>query len=132
MNPRIKKTAAGILAAGLVLTIGTTAFAVEQVQGKNFSDADGNGVCDNYVSGRGAGSGSGQNGNFSDADGDGICDNFVAGQGQGNGSGQNGNFVDADDDGVCDNYASGQCRGDGSGRGPQGGQRNGWRGGRNR
>ena len=53
----------------VVLVIGTAAaFAGDGFHGRNFTDANGDGVCDNYVTGQcGAG--------FTDADGDGICDN---------------------------------------------------------
>ncbi len=79
----------------------------------NFVDKDGDGVCDNYTSGkygkgRGAGKGKGRGNrgqnrpNFVDEDGDGVCDNFAdrqqrhlrqgkgfgAGQGQGKGYGR--------------------------------------------
>lgn len=46
-----------------------------------FTDADHDGVCDNYQSGANAGRGA----NFTDKNGDGVCDNFKAGgQGRGN------------------------------------------------
>ena len=61
--------------------------------GRNFADADGNGVCDNYsveqTVSRAAGAlqkGSGQN--FVDADNDGICDNYAVGQATGQETGQ--------------------------------------------
>lgn len=140
MNLKIKKTAVGILAAALILLVGTaTALASGQEHGKNFVDDDSDGVCDNFSSGLGQGGGSRQNGNFVDVNNDGICDNFSSGLEQGGGSGQNGNFVDADNDGVCDNLASGQGQGGsgqghggGSGQGAQGRQGNGYRGGRNK
>ena len=73
-------------------------------------DADGDGVCDNFV----------------DNDGDGINDNCP-----GYGNGQCGqNYVDADGDGVCDNFVDNDgdgindnCPGYGNGQG----QGNGWR-----
>ena len=43
-------------------------------------DANGDGVCDNYGTGRGQ--------YFVDADGDGICDNYGTGMGRGCGQGQ--------------------------------------------
>jgi len=115
MKLKIKK-AIGILVAALMLTIVTTAFALEQVQGKNFADSDSDGVYDNYVPSQNKGSGFGQNGNFVDSDSDGVCDNYVLGQSKGNSSEQNGNFVDADSDGICDNYVSDQSKGSGSGQ----------------
>ena len=39
--------------------------------GRNYVDADGNGVCDNYGTGCGR--------NYVDADGDGVCDNYGTG-----------------------------------------------------
>lgn len=88
----MRKLFSGLLAAALVLSLGTTsAFACHH------------GGCVNYVE---AGCGV----NYVDADGDGICDNC-------GGTGCGVNYVDADGDGVCDNYASGWGRGCGRGRG---------------
>ena len=42
--------------------------------------------CDNYLSGQGRGCGR----NYVDADGDGVCDNYPAGQGRGCGNGARG------------------------------------------
>ena len=95
----MKKTAAVIITAALVVTLGgTTAFAFGRSgqtgsqnsvarsaytrynqysectycggSGHRFTDADGDGVCDNYA----AGSGIYRN----DADGDGVCDYYTA------------------------------------------------------
>ena len=81
----------------VVLVIGTAAaFAGDGFHGRNFTDANGDGVCDNYVTGQcGAG--------FADTDGDGVCDNCGAEQ---CGAG----FTDADGDGVCDKCGTVQCQ----------------------
>ena len=81
----LKKVLPSVLAAALLLSIGTTsAFAAGLGQGPYFVDANGDGICD-YA-------GTGCGGYFVDADGDGVCD--YAGTGCG------GHFVDADGDGV--------------------------------
>ena len=96
----------GTVSAALVLSLAVTgAFAAGNGRGRNYVDANGDGVCDNYGTGRGQ--------YFVDADGDGVCDNCGTGCGQ--------YFVDADGDGVCDNCTQqGLCPRDGSGR------QNGW------
>jgi hypothetical protein len=103
------------------------AVAPTDVQGPNFIDENGNGVCD--LAGTGGGYGpngfqyGGCGGNFIDENGDGICD--LAGTGQGFGPygdtyrvcGEN--FIDEDGDGLCDLMGTGQ------GSGPQGRMGNG-------
>ena len=112
----MKKIIAGILAAALVLSVGiVSAFAAGPDTGRNFVDADGDGVCDNCGTGMGRGAG-GQGLGFVDADGDGICDNYGTGAGRGAG-GQGRGFVDADGDGICDNYGTGAGCGFRGGRG---------------
>ncbi|WP_125115251.1 hypothetical protein [Agathobaculum sp. Marseille-P7918] len=122
----MKKMVMGTVSAALVLSLAVTgAFAAGNGRGRNYVDANGDGVCDNYGTGRGqyfvdangdgvcdnCGTGRGQY--FVDADGDGVCDNCGTGRGQ--------YFVDADGDGVCDNCTQqGLCPRDGSGR------QNGW------
>ncbi|MCI8622428.1 MAG: hypothetical protein HFG26_02045 [Provencibacterium sp.] len=110
----MKRTLIGILAAATVLAIGvTSAFAAAPVAGQNFTDADGDGICDYFGSAC----------DYADTDNDGVCDNcgrYHKGCMAANGYG--GNFVDADGDGVCDNYAFRQAQGRG----------NGFRGGRKR
>lgn len=69
-----------------------------------YADADGDGICDNYGKGNGAG--------YVDADGDGVCDN-CGGRGRG--------YVDADGDGVCDNWGTRVRPQDGTGYGANGG-----------
>ena len=63
-----------------------------------FTDADGDGFCDNRIS---------RCGGFTDADGDGLCDNRIS---------RCGGFTDADGDGLCDNCIS-RCGGVWSGCG---------------
>ena len=63
-----------------------------------YTDADGDGVCDNYGTGCGG---------YVDANGDGVCDNCGAARGW--------RYVDADGDGVCDNYGTGAGRRSGCG-----------------
>ena len=123
MKQGIKKAVVGILAVSMVVSVGAvSAFAAGT--GRNFADADGNGVCDNYsveqTVSRAAGAlqkGSGQN--FVDADNDGICDNYAVGQatGQETASSLNRgqNYVDEDNDGVCDNYDPSRTTGRGKG-----------------
>ena len=95
-----------ILTMVLVFSVcSTTVLAARPMHGRNFADADGDGVCDNYGSnGNGCGKHSGCGKEYVDADGDGVCDNYGS---NGNGckkrSGCNKEYVDADGDGVCDN-----------------------------
>lgn len=109
----MKKLFNGILLAAALLCIGTTGvFAAGQWQGRNFTDEDGDGVCDYAAC------------TFVDADGDGVCDNagMCAGRGANGmrtGRGANGygaNFIDEDGNGICDNFASRVRPQDGSGR----------------
>ena len=92
----MRKTFVGVITAVMVLSIGaTSAFAVGSGTGRNYADADGDGVCDRVCS-------------YVDTDNDGVCDNrdacsasAIAGTGHGR------HFVDADGDGVCDHHAAG-------------------------
>lgn len=96
MRQKIKKAAVGVLAAAMMLSTGvTTAFAAGPGCGRNFVDADGDGICD-YA---------GSACRYIDSDNDGICDNCDQSRMFQNGCGRN--FIDADGDGVCDNY--GDC-----------------------
>ena len=61
-------------AAALMVTACVTGAAAAG-RGRNFVDADGDGMCDNYGTGRGQ--------YFVDADGDGVCDNYGTGRGAG-------------------------------------------------
>ena len=103
----MKKAVIGVLIVIMVLSVGAiSAFATESEYGRNFVDADKNGICDF----------AGDFCRYVDADHDGICDN--------RGTGQNGcanNFADADGDSIYDNYP-------GQGMG----QKCGFRGGRNK
>ena len=64
----MKKMVMGTVSAALVLSLAVTgAFAAGNGRGRNYVDANGDGVCDNYGTGRGQ--------YFVDADGDGVCDN---------------------------------------------------------
>lgn len=100
----MKKALLGVLSTVIILSVcATTAFAAGPRFGRNFVDADGDGLCD--VCGAEHGS----------------C---LTGEGAA--------FVDADGDGICDNYGSGQGRGCGYGRGGPCGRGNGFRGGRGR
>lgn len=113
----MKKTLLGILGAAVLLSMCVaTAFAAGPGCGRQFVDADGDGVCDN------AGAMCG----YVDEDGDGVCDLCGAGRG-GCPAGAGTAFVD--EDGVCDNLGSGRGRGAGRG-GLRGGC--GFRGGRGR
>ena len=62
----MKKILVVTLAVIMMMSIGTIgAFAMGYGGGRNYVDADGDGICDSAGSGRG----------YVDADGDGICDN---------------------------------------------------------
>ena len=153
----MKKAFLSVFAAVLVLSLGTAAaFAAEFGSGRNFTDADGDGVCDRvngmcvYADADGDGvcnvcgadhrkclTEDGKN--FVDANGDGVCDNCGDCHWcSGTGTGCCGNFTDANGDGICDNYKPGQGQGNGRGGGgghgcgSQGGCGNGFRGGRGR
>lgn len=76
----MKKMITAILTAALVLSIGAiSTFAAAPGQNANYTDADNDGVCDNYVPVKSAkGTGAGQNANYTDANNDGVCDNYAA------------------------------------------------------
>lgn len=91
----MRKVFSGILAAVIVLSAGTSAFAAGPGRGRCFTDADRDGICDN------AGSAC----VYADVDGDGLCDvcslshaGCLTGDGM--------VFVDADGDGICDGCGS--------------------------
>lgn len=51
MSKRLKRTWAGVLLAAVVLAAGTTGvFAAGLGGGKNYTDANQDGICDNYAS----------------------------------------------------------------------------------
>ena len=87
----VKKVLAGLLAAALILPVGTAgALAATRGQGRYFVDEDGDGVCDNYGRCGGGGyrrGGCGQGRYFEDQDGDGICDHYAEGNCPQNGTG---------------------------------------------
>lgn len=90
----MKRILLGVLAAGIVLSIGaTTVFAsgMHNGQGNAFclSGVCQTGSCSNYV----------------DADGDGLCDNCDDSHGACQ-TGSCSNYVDADGDGLCDNHSA--------------------------
>lgn len=110
----MRKVYLGLLAALITLSAGAnTAFAAGCRGECYFTDANGDGICDNAVGCV-----------YSDADGDDICD--ICGINHGSCPGGRGAaFADADGDGVCDNYVSGQ--GTGCGHGLRGGHGRGLR-----
>ena len=83
----MKRVLTGIVTAVLAASLcAATAFAANPGGGRRSADADGDGVCDNFLSGQGRGCAA-----FADADGDGVCDNFLSGRGRGCGAGGRGN-----------------------------------------
>ena len=100
----MKKLWITLAAVTLVAALCATGALAAGHHGRNlrYTDANGDGICDNYGTGCGS---------FADADGDGICDYHGAGCGS---------FADADGDGICDNYGTGL----GSHHGGRGGYRN--------
>lgn len=92
----MKKLLIGIAAMTFTVSIGTTtAFAAGNGWGRNFIDADNDGICDYYNTSC----------PFIDSNGDGICDNCGLGM-----CAMGAGFVDADGDGICDNYGTDRCR----------------------
>lgn len=103
----MKRIIIGALTVIMIVSIGVTsalAAGPGSEQGRNFVDADGDGICDF----------AGEFCRYTDADQDGVCDYCGTGQ---NGCGRN--FVDVDGDGICDNYRG---QGLGLGRGFRGGR----------
>ena len=106
----MKKIAATLTIALILSVFSTAVTAAGPGNGRNYVDADGNGVCDNAGSnGNGCGRRSGCGKGYVDADGNGICDNADS---NGNGCGKG--YADTDGDGVCDNAGS---NGNGCGKG---------------
>lgn len=72
------KKFATILAMVLIFSVcSTTVISAGPRNGRNFVDADGDGICDNYGSnGNGYGNGYCNGNGYVDADGDGVCDNI--------------------------------------------------------
>lgn len=72
----MKKFIAIITAALIFSVFSTTVSAAGPMHRRNVTDADGDGICDNYnANGSGCKRRSNCDRNFTDADGDGICDN---------------------------------------------------------
>ncbi len=97
MGNRLKRILSAAAMAAVVTAVGTTsAFASGTGTGKNFTDANGDNVCDNCAVNQTdciLQNGTGKN--YADTDHDGICDRTGK------------HFTDADGDGVCD-HAAGQ------------------------
>ena len=90
----MKRILLGVLAAGIVLSIGaTTVFA------SGMHDGQGNAFCLSGVCQTSSCS------NYVDADGDGLCDNCDGSHGACQ-TGSCTNYVDADGDGLCDNHSA--------------------------
>lgn len=89
----MKKIIILVSLVAVVLVIGTAAaFAGDGFNRRGFTDANGDGICDNYRTEQcGAG--------FTDADGDGVCDQCGTVQCQTG-------YVDQNGDGLCDNRES--------------------------
>ena len=95
----MKKIAATLTIALILSVFSTAVTAAGPGNGRNYVDADGNGVCDNAGSnGNGCGRRNGCGKGYADTDGDGVCDNAGS---NGNGCGKG--YADADGNGVCDN-----------------------------
>lgn len=72
----MKKIAATLTIALILSVFSTAVTAAGPGNGRNYVDADGNGVCDNAGSnGNGCGRRSGCGKGYADADGNGVCDN---------------------------------------------------------
>ena len=109
MKRKLTKTTAGILAAVMMLSVGTVSvFAAGSGRGKNFVDTDNNGICDYSDSicrftdadNDGICDYSGSGCRYTDTDNDGICDHAGSGC----------RYTDTDNDGICDNYGTKQGR----------------------
>ncbi len=132
----MKRMVTGILILALVLSIGiATAYAAGPRRGRNYVDADqdgvwdfvgsqcnwqdanGDGICDNCGMRQGnCQQGSGRGLGYVDQDGDGVCDNCGMRQGSCQQDGGRGcGYVDQNGDGVCDNWTSGGCHNNGNG-----------------
>lgn len=104
----MKKVLAIVLTVIMLISAGV--IGVFAARG-SFTDADGDGVCDNALTAR----------KYVDENNDGICDNLKnENKSQGTGIKKGTDFIDADEDGVCDNRGTDECKGKGYGR--QGGR----------
>ena len=119
----MKKTTIAILGIAFATAIAIPAFALGlgnapvQAQANPLSQR----VCATLSFVNAAGDCPGSAGCYVDDNGDGICDNYTDGYGAGNGYGAGaGNgpcYTDDNGDGVCDNYAGGAGNGCGAGAG---------------
>lgn len=119
----MKKTTIAILGIAFATAIAIPAFALGlgnapvQAQANPLSQR----VCATLSCVNAAGDCPGSAGCYVDDNGDGICDNYTDGYGAGNGyglgAGSGNAYTDDDGDGVCDNYASGAGNGCGAGAG---------------
>lgn len=122
----MKKTTIAILGIAFATAIAIPAFALGlgnapvQAQANPLSQR----VCATLSCMNAAGDCPGSAGCYVDDNGDGICDNYTDGYGAGNGYGAGaGNgpcYTDDNGDGVCDNYAGGAGNGSGAGTGSGG------------
>ncbi len=119
----MKKTTIAILGIAFATAIAIPAFALGlgnapvQAQANPLSQR----VCATLSCMNAAGDCPGSAGCYVDDNGDGICDNYTDGHGAGNGyglgAGSGNAYTDDDGDGVCDNYAGGAGNGCGAGAG---------------
>lgn len=119
----MKKTTIAILGIAFATAIAIPAFALGlgnapvQAQANPLSQR----VCATLSCVNAAGDCPGSAGCYVDDNGDGICDNYTDGYGAGNGyglgAGSGNAYTDDDGDGVCDNYAGGAGNGCGAGAG---------------
>lgn len=122
----MKKTTIAILGIAFATAIAIPAFALGlgnapvQAQANPLSQR----VCATLSCMNAAGDCPGSAGCYVDDNGDGICDNYTDGYGAGNGyglgAGSGNAYTDDDGDGVCDNYAGGAGNGSGAGTGSGG------------
>lgn len=122
----MKKTTIAILGIAFATAIAIPAFALGlgnapvQAQANPLSQR----VCATLSCMNAAGDCPGSAGCYVDDNGDGICDNYTDGYGAGNGYGAGaGNgpcYTDDNGDGVCNNYAGGAGNGSGAGTGSGG------------
>lgn len=122
----MKKTTIAILGIAFATAIAIPAFALGlgnapvQAQANPLSQR----VCATLSCVNAAGDCPGSAGCYVDDNGDGICDNYTDGYGAGNGyglgAGSGNAYTDDDGDGVCDNHAGGAGNGSGAGTGSGG------------
>ncbi len=93
----MKRFVTALTMAAVLSVCSTTVSAAAPVNGQNYVDADGDGICDNYATGCGYGNGCGTG--YGCGNGYGYGNGCGNGYGYGNGCG----YVDADGDGICDN-----------------------------